>query len=132
MYVFNTPDVTNAKYIDINTNVGLTIKPDLLTELAAVKNSIFNILMTPLGTRYRLPEFGSALLWIIGEPKDLTTENQIRNAVVRAIQRWETRVTVDINSVQIKSIGVTGYGIEIPFMLNGTNAYASLTLNVEN
>lgn len=131
MYAYKTADLTNSKYVDINTNIGLTMKPDLLTDLQAIKNSIFNILMTPLGTRYRLPEFGCGLLWIINEPKDESTEFKIRNAITHALTRWETRITVDQNAINVISTGMTSYSIEIPFVLNGTNAYASLTLAVE-
>ena len=55
-------------------------------------SSIINILMTPIGTRVWLLQFGSNLTSLIWEPNDQQLEALARDAVFGAIQRWEPRV----------------------------------------
>lgn len=56
--------------------------------------SIIAILLTPIGTRIMLPEFGSRLPEMVFEVNDTLLQEQIRSYVGDAVARWEPRVRV--------------------------------------
>lgn len=130
MYIYETSKIQGATFLDLNNLIGQNLDPDLLADVYAIRSSIYNILMTPLGTRYRLPEFGSALLWLLMEPHDNTTAFQIKNAVLQSVGRWETRIDLDPAQTNVTPIGIDGYSIDIIFYMPRFSQNASYTLNV--
>lgn len=58
----------------------------------AVRNSIRNILLTPVGTMPGLPEFGSRLMEIPFSQNDMTTQIIMSRIVYEALSRWEKRI----------------------------------------
>jgi len=62
--------------------------------LEVLWSSILAILLTPIGTRIMLPEFGSQLPELVFETNDDLLQQQVRAYVVDAVQRWEPRVRV--------------------------------------
>lgn len=52
------------------------------------------ILLTPLGTRFFMPQFGSRLHLMPYELNDTVTENMLRVIIREAIEAWEDRVNV--------------------------------------
>ena len=67
-------------------------KIPLSEDLDSIYQSIGNILSTPYNTRLFLPEFGSQLENILFEPMDITTQDQLQDFIIQAIERWEPRV----------------------------------------
>jgi phage baseplate assembly protein W len=59
-----------------------------------VKESIRQILGTPIGSRVMRRDFGSRLRQIVFEPNDSTLDTLIEHYVREAIERWEKRVIV--------------------------------------
>lgn len=57
-------------------------------------SSIVNILLTPLGTRIHLPEFGSRLPELLFEPNDDLLMALSRSYIQDAIAKWEPRVRI--------------------------------------
>lgn len=57
-------------------------------------SSIVNILLTPIGTRIMLPEFGSMVPSMVFEPNDDLLMQMCRAYVFDAINRWEPRVQI--------------------------------------
>lgn len=55
-------------------------------------SSIVNILLTPIGTRIMIPEFGSRVPELVFEPNDDLLQAQARIYIFEAIQKWEPRV----------------------------------------
>jgi phage baseplate assembly protein W len=62
--------------------------------LEVLWSSILAILLTPIGTRIMLPEFGSQLPDLVFEINNDLLQQQVRAYVVDAVQRWEPRVRV--------------------------------------
>lgn len=58
----------------------------------AIKNSIKNILLTPVGTMPGKPDFGSRLLEIPFSQNDLSTKILVARVVYEALVRWEPRI----------------------------------------
>lgn len=59
-----------------------------------LRQSIRDILTTPLGSRVMRREYGSALFSLIDAPMNKETIGRIRAATVGAIARWEPRFKV--------------------------------------
>lgn len=65
-----------------------------------IKNDLLQLLMTIPGERVMRPEFGTSLRLSTFEPSDNILLEQIRESIVAAISRYETRVIVDNLVVQ--------------------------------
>jgi uncharacterized protein len=62
---------------------------------ANIRESIYLVLMTRLEERVNLPDFGSNLGVFLFEPNTVTTRHLIENEILRALSRWEPRISVD-------------------------------------
>lgn len=79
-----------------------------------LKQSIVDILSTPIGSRVMRREYGSRLFDLIDAPINRATLIDIYAAVAEALIRWEDRITVqqvDITSSKIGSLTLTITGI---------------------
>jgi phage baseplate assembly protein W len=81
-------------YKDLNSNTGIVKSVD------AIKNSIKNILLTPIGSLPGKPEFGSNLYKIVFAPLDSLTETIAKNFVFEALNKFEDRI--DIQDIELK------------------------------
>lgn len=76
----------------INPNTGdFALKKDV----AAVKQSVMNILLTGRGERPFQPEFGGNLRAYLFENFDNVTAAAMRNAIVNSLRNYEPRVRVN-------------------------------------
>jgi phage baseplate assembly protein W len=71
-----------------------------LNDLDHLKQSIVDILTTPIGSRVMRREYGSNLFYLVDRPINKEFLQQIYAAVAEALERWEPRlnlkkVTVD-------------------------------------
>jgi phage baseplate assembly protein W len=63
--------------------------------LEHIRQSIRDILTTPIGTRVMRREYGSLLPYLVDAPMDQATVIDIIQASAGAIARWEPRVRVE-------------------------------------
>lgn len=61
---------------------------------ATIEESIKDILVTPLGSRVMLPEYGSKIFELIDRKMDDGFMADLTIFVVEAIEKWETRVRI--------------------------------------
>lgn len=98
----------------------------------AIKNSLINIFNTSQGERFLIPLFGCNLNDYVFRPVTETIANSIGNSILRAIELWEPRVTVEKVFVNAKpdehSYEITVYVI-IPKLKIKTNLTGILTQN---
>lgn len=73
-----------------------------LAEIEHLRQSIRDILRTPLGSRVMRRDYGSLLYALIDAPLDAITVLDIIQASAGAITRWEPRVRVE--RVQVRSV----------------------------
>lgn len=107
-----------ATYSDVN-QVKPKFRP-LALDSEAVSQSIVNILNTELGERLFLPEFGSKIKQIIFELGDEATDFIIFNRVTEAIERWDSRVILDINNSSIeKEVDNNSYNVKLVYRIKG-------------
>lgn len=66
-----------------------------------VKSSVLQILMTSKGERPWNPEFGCDVQKFLFETDNAGNSDTIRSLVVEALQRWEPRIKVTVNDVEV-------------------------------
>lgn len=95
--------ISQVVWLDVNTQIDLNGKPDLVANAQAINNSLFNLFRCNIGARGPIfqPEYGTGLMNLLEEPMDYITANKIRMVLIQAIQRWEPRVEVDQNRTRV-------------------------------
>lgn len=68
---------------------------NLVRDSKLIENSIKDILNTPKGTRFFLPQYGSRLRELTFEPNDDILIDLMNLFIIEAITKWEKRVSVD-------------------------------------
>ena len=97
----STTEPTNGvKMLVMDRNTG-----KLLSGTDHIRQSIVDILTTPLGTRVMLPEYGSKLFDLVDNPTDPSLAMRIIMESAGAIARWEPRVRIDRINVLAVDIG---------------------------
>ncbi|WP_338627861.1 GPW/gp25 family protein [Enterobacter sp. JJBC] len=76
-----------VRYLGMNSQTGLSI-----TEVEHIRQSVRDILVTPVGSRVMRREYGSLLSALIDQPQTPALRLQIMAAFYSAIQKWEPRV----------------------------------------
>lgn len=91
-----------------------------------LKQSIADILNTPIGTRVMRRDYGSRLFELIDQPINRNSLIAIKSAVAEALSRWESRVVVkrvdliDFNDARIEfDLLVSIKGVEGETLLDG-------------
>ncbi|WP_413594578.1 GPW/gp25 family protein [Citrobacter youngae] len=65
-----------------------------LSGVAHLRQSVSDILTTPIGSRVLVRDYGSDLFSLVDNPRDDLTRLQIIAASATALTRWETRLKV--------------------------------------
>jgi phage baseplate assembly protein W len=65
-----------------------------LNDLEHLKQSIVDILTTPVGSRVMRREYGSNLFYLVDRPVNQDFLQQIYAAVAEALERWEPRLSL--------------------------------------
>jgi phage baseplate assembly protein W len=96
--------VTEVVWLDINTLLGEGFKQDLLPNILAINNSIYNLFRCPIGARGPIfqPDYGTSLQRLLHEPLDFITAHKIRMVSIQALQRWEPRIDVDVSRSKVE------------------------------
>ncbi|MCK3655812.1 baseplate assembly protein W [Pasteurellaceae bacterium Macca] len=66
-----------------------------------LRQSISDILLTPIGTRIQRREYGSYLFELIDRPQSHALALQIAAASVMALKKWEPRISVTAFNVHL-------------------------------
>jgi len=77
-----------------------------IDEMAHIRQSIQDILLTLPGERVMRREYGSWLRFLIDAPQDPITMMDIHVASIGAIRRWEPRVRIrDLRAIEASDTG---------------------------
>lgn len=96
-----------------------THKEVLLTDLAAIYQSIENILETTPGERLFNPTFGSMVENYLFEPMDEDTAIRIEIEIIKAIGRWDKRIKLNTSQTKVVADPTSHtYDIHIVFTIN--------------
>ena len=94
--------LSNVVWLDVNSQMDNGLS-DLLPNVYAIGNSLFNLLGCPIGARGPIgePEYGTLLYQYLHEPCDYITANKIQITLIQAIQRWETRILLNMRETSV-------------------------------
>ena len=99
---------------------------NLQSEIDHIRQSIQDILTTPIGTRIMRREYASLLPQLIDSPFNEITLLQLYAATATALLQWEDRIT--LNSVSINQVGRGSFELEIDCNVVDNNQQQSLSI----
>lgn len=111
------------KYSGMNRENGETV-----ADLEHIRQSVRDILMTPIGSRVMRRRYGSLLSALIDQPQNDALRLQIMSACYQAILLWEPRIT--LSSINFDSAYDGGMVVEITGSRTDNAQNFSLTVPV--
>lgn len=131
-----TISLTNAVWVDVNTNYTQNVLPDRLPDAyAIIYASLTNLLGCPIGGRSRTfqPTYGSSWLGYIHEPISQNTADLMQITMLDAVRIWETRIKLYLPGTYIiPDFGIPGYKVGIAFYLaQGASTLNKMQFNVK-
>lgn len=96
-----------------------------------VREAIYIILMTQLQERIMLPEFGGSLGLFLFEPNTVTTRHLIKDAITKALARWEPRIAVEAVQVEEDSQDTEAAIATITYKLVATQVREQVSLALQ-
>lgn len=99
--------------IDMNKTAGIGIN----SLQAHVRQSISDIITTPVGSRVMRREYGSLIPDLIDQPINQTTLLRIYAATAAAVMRWEPRIK--ISRISMRYVEPAGALVEVAGRLEG-------------
>lgn len=117
-------------WLDVNTEIDINGKPDLVANVQAINNSLFNLFRCNIGARGPIfqPEYGTGLLNLLQEPIDYITANKIRMVLIQALQRWEPRIEVDQNRTRVDpNMTTAAFEVRVYYNIVGLDQYGNFS-----
>lgn len=108
----------------MNKSTGLTV-----SDIDHIRQSIADILTTPIGSRVMRREYGSEIFKLLDAPMNGATKLRIMAATVMAIINWEPRVKVIAMSIEITYDGEMMLSVEFERQ-DGTRTKNSVAVNL--
>lgn len=115
--------MTTAQYSGMSRDTGKT-----LADLEHIRQSVRDILTTPIGSRIMRRSYGSLLSALIGQPQNAALPLQIMSACYMAILQWEPRVK--LTSISYEPAFDGSMVVEITGSRTDTTQDFSLTIPV--
>ena len=112
-----------VRYLGMNSQTGLSI-----SEVEHIRQSVRDILVTPVGSRVMRREYGSLLSALIDQPQTLALRLQIMAACYSAIQKWEPRIR--LTSISFETGDAGEMYVDITGMRTDTGASVSTTVSL--
>ncbi|MDO6525438.1 GPW/gp25 family protein [Motilimonas sp. 1_MG-2023] len=98
-----------------------------INDLSHIRQSIADILTTPIGTRIMRREYGSHISELIDQPQNGATRMKMMAATVMALLAWEPRV--DVVQIDIAKSDAGAAEITVHGVVNGQNLAATVRLS---
>lgn len=118
-------------YVDVNTLFGINARPELLNNVAAINNSLYNLMSCPIGQRPFLRAYGSRLPFLLQEPADEITASEIRLDLYQSIRRWEPRITLDSQNSSVALLPTKdGFAVELFYTINNLNVSGKFSVTL--
>jgi phage baseplate assembly protein W len=118
-------------WVDVNSNLGEDTDPELVVDIAAINNSLLNLLSCPIGSRPFEREYGSELYSALFEPADSQSAGFLDLSIFQAIRRWEPRIQMDLARSSIKPTEEgDGFDVLIAYTIVRTNITANYQFTI--
>ena len=96
-FVYETVSATDVKK-DVALGIKISSQNSIFESIHNIaeqtKENLKSLLLTRIGERYMLPEFGTNLLSMLFEPITYEFNSSIQNSVTSAIQKWLPYVVI--------------------------------------
>ena len=99
-----------------------------LSELEHIKQSIQDIVSTPLGSRIMRRSYGTQLFNLIDKPTSEALYLKIYSTIYSSILQWENRI--DVSQININSLSAGQMVIDLEFTLTKTGQTQNLNIPV--
>ena len=106
----------------MSRNTGLSLS----SEADQIRQSIQDILTTPIGSRIMRRSYGSLLPKMIDEPFNEITRLQLFAATATALIQWEDRVNIE--SISIAPVSDGKFVLDLSVIMVNTNQNESLSI----
>lgn len=103
---------------------------DLKYDVAAVKQSIIDIIMTRKGEREFMPDYGSRIIYLLMEKITPITQIMIQNEIKTSLETWEPRITVNNINVEVVP-NLHTYNVSINFEVLRLRQVEELNLKLQ-
>lgn len=105
----------------------MSCKTGLLIELYEhIRQSIQDIVFTPIGSRVMRRSYGSLVFKLLDQPFNDATRLQVMAATATAILTWENRI--QLNSVRFSQVKNGRFQIDLDMQLVGSNKNISISI----
>ncbi len=101
----------------------------LQSEAEQIRQSIQDILTTPIGSRIMRRSYGSLLPQMIDTPFNEITRLQLFAATATALIQWEDRINLESISIELVDQGKFILNLSVTMVNNNQNESLSLPLN---
>lgn len=91
-----------------------------------IRQSIQDIIFTPLGSRVMRREYGSLVFKLLDQPFNDATRLQVMAATATAIETWEDRV--QLTSAQFVKVENGSFAINLDMQLLGTSQSTKMSI----
>lgn len=115
--------MTSAKYISMSRETG-----EAVTDIEHIRQSVRDILTTPIGSRVMRRTYGSLLSALIDQPQNAALRLQIMSACYMAILQWQPRIR--LTGISCESSYDGGMVVELTGSRTDTAQAFSLTVPV--
>ena len=102
---------------------------ELETEIDQIRQSIQDILTTPIGSRIMRRNYGSLLPQLIDAPFNDITRLQLLAATATALMQWEDRISIEFISIDPIDQGKFILDLSLIKLDNNQNQSLSIPLN---
>ena len=96
-----------------------------------IRESIRIILLTELGERIALPEFGGGLKHFLFEPNSVSTRHLIQDRISKALEAWEPRIQLETVTVDADPADAESAIATVTYKLVATQTNERVSLNVK-
>ena len=95
-----------------------------------IKQSIADIINTPIGTRIMRRDYGSLVPYMIDQPMNAATTLRLYSSIATALSIWEKRIT--LNAIEL-TINAQGQGlIELDAKVNDEQLRLTIPVTTSN
>lgn len=118
-------------WVDVNSNFGEDVDPELVIDVAAINNSLFNLFSCPIGSRPFERSYGSNLLNMLFDPTDWVSIDGIEANLFQSIRTWEPRIVLDRSRSSVaESKDGAGFDITIAYTILRTKLNGNYTFTI--
>ena len=97
----------------------------------AIRESIWNILVTNPGERLMRPTFGAGLRGLIHEPNNENTRQLIARLVRQALEQWEPRIALKSVEVTADARSLSQVTVTVDYLSRASSRPGSMSLSLE-